>query len=160
MLLFGHSKWMNCFCKGMCIRGLVGWKRYRTYPFGPPISFRVHKAYSVCRDQCDQIGRFWKLLVTKFLSKVAQIIGNFLGYFEKSHSFVKNYAATSWVTFGNFWATFYSNIWSHWPWFTSWFTIWSVLFLIPSTKESAPRFSQRKVHRFSLNGIEQNRCWK
>ena len=36
-------------------------------------------------NQCDQIGRFLKLLATKFLSKEAQIIGNFLGYFEIPH---------------------------------------------------------------------------
>ena len=29
-----------------------------------------------------KLGDFWKFLVTKFLSKVAQIICNFLGYFE------------------------------------------------------------------------------
>ena len=53
-------------------------------------------------------------MVTKFLTNLAQIIGNFLCYFEKPHSYVKTGVATSWVTLGNIWATFYSNIWSHW----------------------------------------------
>ena len=60
-----------------------------------------------------RFDNFWKLLVTKYLAKVAQIISNFKGYFEKPHSFVKTNVATSWVTFGNIWATYYSNIWSH-----------------------------------------------
>ena len=50
---------------------------------------------------------------TKFLTKVAQIISNFLGYFGKPHLCVKTDVDTSWVTFGNIWATFYSSIWSH-----------------------------------------------
>ena len=41
-------------------------------------------------------------------------MGHFLGIFEKPHSFVKIAVATVWATFGNIWATFYSNIWSHW----------------------------------------------
>ena len=35
------------------------------------------------------------------------MIGNFLGYFEKTHSYVKKTTlATSWATFGKNWATF------------------------------------------------------
>ena len=35
------------------------------------------------------------------------MIGNFLGYFEKPHSYVKKTTlATSWATFGKNWATF------------------------------------------------------
>ena len=63
-------------------------------------------------DQCDQIGRFLKVLCNKISSKTS----NFFGYFEKPHSYVKTCMATSWVTFGNIWATFYSNIWSYWCW--------------------------------------------
>ena len=57
---------------------------------------------------------FFKFLVNKFLSKVAQIISNFLGYFEKPYSYIKTAVATSRVTFGNILAAFCSNIWSHW----------------------------------------------
>ena len=66
------------------------------------------------RRQCDQIGRFLKVFGDKISSKSSQNYSNSLGYFEKSHSNVKTYLATSWMTFGNIWATFYSNIWSHW----------------------------------------------
>ena len=59
-----------------------------------------------CRQQCDQIGRFFKVLGDKISKKVAQIISNFSGYFEKPNSYVKTAMATSWVTFGNIWATF------------------------------------------------------
>ena len=61
-----------------------------------------------------RLGDFWKFLATKFLAKEAQIICNFLGYFEIPHSHVKTALATFWATFGKFRATFYSNIWSHW----------------------------------------------
>ena len=63
--------------------------------------------------QCDQIGGFLKVLGGKLLTKVSHIISNFLGYFEKPHNYIKTATATSWVTFGNIWATFYSNIWSN-----------------------------------------------
>ena len=36
-----------------------------------------------------RLGDFLKFLSTKYLAKVAQMIGNFLGYFEKPHSDVK-----------------------------------------------------------------------
>ena len=42
------------------------------------------------------------------------MIGYFLGNLKKLYSFAKTTVATFWVTFGNIWATFYSNIWSHW----------------------------------------------
>ena len=57
-------------------------------------------------DECDQIGRVLKFLETTFLAKEAQMIGNFLGYFEKPHSYVKTALATFWATFGKNWTTF------------------------------------------------------
>ena len=36
-----------------------------------------------------RLGDFRKLLATKFLAKEAQMIGKFLGYFEKPYSYVK-----------------------------------------------------------------------
>ena len=35
--------------------------------------------------QCDQSGQFLNVLGDKILTKVAQMIGNFLGNFEKPH---------------------------------------------------------------------------
>ena len=32
-----------------------------------------------------RLGDFWKFLATNLLTKVAQNIGDFLGYFEKEH---------------------------------------------------------------------------
>ena len=49
-------------------------------------------------EQCDQIGRFLKFLTTKFQAKEAQMIGNFLGYFEKPHCDLKTALATFWAT--------------------------------------------------------------
>ena len=45
------------------------------------------------------LGDFWKFLAIKFLAKEAQIIGNFLDYFEKLHSYSKTALATFWATF-------------------------------------------------------------
>ena len=59
------------------------------------------------------LSDFWKFLVTIFLTKVAQIIYKFLGYLEKLHSPEKTHVSASWVSFGNIWATFYSNIWPY-----------------------------------------------
>ena len=67
----------------------------------------------LCEVSVTRQGDFLKFLPTKFLTKVSQIISNFQGYFEKAHSYIKTASATSWVTFGNIWDTFYSNIWSH-----------------------------------------------
>ena len=53
-----------------------------------------------------RLGDFLKFLVAKFPTEVAQIISNFLGYFEKPHSYVKTAVSTSWVTFGKIWAIF------------------------------------------------------
>ena len=36
------------------------------------------------RDIVTRLGDFLKFLVTNFLTKVAQIFGDYLGYFEKS----------------------------------------------------------------------------
>ena len=65
-------------------------------------------------DSVTRLGNFWKFSATKFLTKVAQMIGNFFGNVEKPHSNVKTAVDTFWATFGNISATFYSNIWSHW----------------------------------------------
>ena len=46
--------------------------------------------------------------------KVAQLIGFFFCYFEKSHFYTKTALGTFRATFGYNWATFHSNIWSHW----------------------------------------------
>ena len=50
--------------------------------------------------QGDQIGRSSKLLTTKFLTKVAQIYGDNLGYFENMSN------SNCWATFGNILAIF------------------------------------------------------
>ena len=49
------------------------------------------------RLQCDQIGRFFIVLVENFSCKNNPNVWNFLGYFETQ---VKTDAATFWVPFG------------------------------------------------------------
>ena len=48
--------------------------------------------------------------MTQFLTKVAQMIGIFLGNFEEPQSYAKPAVATFWATFGNIWATFCSKL--------------------------------------------------
>ena len=51
----------------------------------------------------------FKVLGENFLTKVAQIISNFLGYLEQPHSYVKTDVATSWVPFVTFGLLFTST---------------------------------------------------
>ena len=59
-------------------------------------TFRAHVEW-------DQIGRFLKVFGNNFLNKVAQNIGNVLGYFEKPHCYVKTAVC---YFFDNFWEYF------------------------------------------------------
>ena len=55
------------------------------------------------RIQCVQIGPFLKILSDNFLTKVAQKIANFFGYYVKPRTYVKTFVATLWAfleTFG------------------------------------------------------------
>ena len=54
------------------------------------------------RYQCDQIGRFLKVLGDKICNKSSPNYYQLFGLFEKPHSYVKTAVATSWVTFGLF----------------------------------------------------------
>ena len=77
----------------------------------------LEAVYSVTR-----LGVFWNFFSADFLTKVAQIFDDFLGYDEKHHFLIKS-------CFGSFlgngfkiWASFSSNIWSHWQ-CTKWIMI-------------------------------------
>ena len=73
------------------------------------------KAFTSVFSSVTRLGDFFeKKLATKFLVKEAQMIGNFLGSFEKPHSYVKTALANFWATYVKNWAPFNSNIWSHW----------------------------------------------
>ena len=62
-------------------------------------------------SQCDQIGRFQKFLWHEICNKSSpKLWATFWSYFEKPHSYVKTAVAANGATFGNIWATFYSNI--------------------------------------------------
>ena len=77
-----------------------------------------------CIIQCDQIVvTFWFgdclkfFLVTTSLTKVTQILGDFLGYFDNITLLVKtalaSFGATFGATFENF-GYFLLQLWSHW----------------------------------------------
>ena len=62
-----------------------------------------------------RLGNFFKFLVTSFLSNVAQILGDFLGYFVKDHLFIKRiFGSFLGLVWGGNSATFLSNYCSHW----------------------------------------------
>ena len=52
----------------------------------------------IIRNQCDQIGIFLKVLAANLLTKEAQMISDFLGYFEKCHFLTKKGCDYFWVT--------------------------------------------------------------
>ena len=59
-----------------------------------------------------RLGDIWKLLAANFLTKVAQIFGNFLCFLKSITFKIK----TTMTIFGNVWgnwANFYSSIWSN-----------------------------------------------
>jgi len=60
-----------------------------------------------------RLGNFLKFSATNFLTKVAQIFGNFLGYCEMHYFVNKNYHASFLGIVWKICATFNSNIWSH-----------------------------------------------
>ena len=65
--------------------------------------------------QCNQIGPFLKVLCHNLLVKMAQILRDFWAVF-KDKTLVKTVVASEFlINFWKIWATFYSNIWSHWP---------------------------------------------
>ena len=64
-------------------------------------------------NSVTRLDDFWKFLVTKCSTKVAQMLGNYLGYFEKQLNLSKKCWGYILSAFEKFLATFYSNIWSH-----------------------------------------------
>ena len=60
-----------------------------------------------------RLGDFCNFLVTIFITKVAQMFGDFMGSCENHRFLSQTGEATFWVTFAKTWATFYFNIWSH-----------------------------------------------
>ena len=70
-------------------------------------------SYSIL-PKVTRLGDFWKFWLTNLLTKVAQIFGKFLCYFESHHLFSKNCGSYFFGNYWKFWATFYSNFWSHW----------------------------------------------
>ena len=65
-------------------------------------------------NSVTRLDEFSKFLETKFLAKVTQLYGDFLGYFDKYNFLSKNYSGDIWAAFGKFWVTLDSNIWSCW----------------------------------------------
>ena len=96
-----------------------------------------------------RLGDFWKLLATNFLTKVAQIFGNFLGYCEKHYSVSKNCCGSFLDIVWEIWTTFYSNIWSHWTWRRPW-----IYFLLLLKKLLS---SQRRRGRITSSDVQWDR---
>ena len=106
-----------------------------------------------------RLGYFVKFLATNFLAKVSQIFGHCWGYIENIPFEVITGMANFWATLDKHWATFYSNIWSHYPWpffvssaaFHCCFLMLLLLLLI-FTKFHVGKKSQKLICRKSLTG--------
>ena len=86
-----------------CVIGLIKINLGRESPF-------VFPRWLAC--SVTRLGDFCKFFVTKYRTKVAQLLNEYFGLFEKHKFFSKNFCLYFLGNFGNFWATFYSNIWS------------------------------------------------
>ena len=64
-------------------------------------------------NQCDQIGRFLKILGDRKSSKRSPNDWQLFGLFWKTSLLCKNCIGYFWKTFVKNWTTFFSNIWSH-----------------------------------------------
>ena len=63
--------------------------------------------------KCDQIGRFFKVVWTNLVIKIAKIFSDTFGLLWKMSLFMSNWCGYFWATFVENWANFYSNIWPH-----------------------------------------------
>ena len=66
------------------------------------------------RNRVTRLCDFWNLFGTKFPAKEAQIFSNIFGSIVKNGTFMLNWYGYFLGNFIENWATFYSNIWSHW----------------------------------------------
>ena len=87
-----------------CLRHHLRWWRSMA-PNKKQHFFSSYVAISVTR-----LGDLWKFLVTKCVTKVAQLFGLFC----KTSLLCENCFGYFLAIFGKIWATFNSNIWSHW----------------------------------------------
>ena len=60
-----------------------------------------------------RLGDFWNFLAINFVTKVAQMFGDFLGNCENHHILSQTGEVTFWATFRKTWATFNFKIWSY-----------------------------------------------
>ena len=63
--------------------------------------------------QFGQVGQFFKGLATNFVTKVSQVFGDLLVYFEKRHYIVKNCCGYYLGNFCTKLGDFFPQIWSH-----------------------------------------------
>ena len=80
------------------------------------MNFRTIRTRMLAVAIVTRLGDFWNFLATNFITKVAQMFGDFEGNCEKHFFFKSNWLGYFWATFGKTWATFYFNIRSHWRW--------------------------------------------
>ena len=83
-------------------------------------------------SQCDQIGRFEKVICYKFYYKSAQNIWQLYGLLQKHNFLSNNYCGSFLGNLCKIWVTFYSNIWSLCLWTSIYL---HSVFLSPSQKD-------------------------
>ena len=118
--------------------------------------------------QCDQIGRFLKVLGNKFSFKSSpKVFCDFWALLKNITFLVKSSMVNFWATFGTSWATFYFSIWSHclslsrsnffylyffFPVHFSVFTLHSFFLLIFTHCTYSISFSDRPTQRHRMRG--------
>ena len=78
------------------------------------VEVKTFKCWTTIITSVTRLSDYWKLLASIFFTKVAEIFGNFLGYCEKHYFVSRNCCGYLLAIVWKMWATFYSNIWSHW----------------------------------------------
>ena len=73
------------------------------------------KSWAEAIDSVTRLGNFGKFLVTSFLSRVAQLFGDYLDHFKNGTLFNDNHCGNLFGNFKKIWATFNFNNWPHWP---------------------------------------------
>ena len=81
-----------------------------------------------------RFGNFWKFLVTNILTKVTQIFGDTLGYFERHNFRVATVVGSLWATFVKNWLLFISTSGHTGRGFpTPFFELWNYLYNLDET---------------------------
>ena len=108
MVLLQTQRWNNDKKSGFQTNGATERKCTSRLKYDSKVWHHVYWT-----SQCDQIGRFFKVLGDKFTFKSYPNVWQLLGPIGKASLLSNTAMTTFWATFGKNWATLYFGIWSH-----------------------------------------------